>query len=288
MMLKTRPLPILAWALAASAALCLLNASAAAQSESDLRRANEALRNELRDAQLRLDAANKRIRELEAQVAQLREALAAGGGAPAPLPDLPPEEVSIDESVPNASPRALFNALVASYAGATKDLELGTDRPDDKQRIAYARAVDSWVKAANRQFKDKITWHVRIDETMRDPNTGQHLVRLVAVDPKTDVVLGEPFVVRIDRPTAMRLQRMERYADLSVLILSGVMEPQARYNPDRQAPGPFEKDLIGPFAEFGFSVEVTSLVPPEKEKPAEGAKPAAEKSSATSVGAEKP
>jgi hypothetical protein len=284
---RTRPICFILFALAGA---FWLSQPANAQSESDLRKDNESLRNELRNAQLELDSANKRIRELEAQIDQLRAALAAGGGSrPAtPLPDLPEEPVSIDESVANASPRALFNALKASYAEAVKNQKSGTAKPGDKERGLYLRTVEQWTERVNRELKDKINWHVRIDETMRDPSTSQHLARLIAVDPKTGTELGDGFVVRIDRPTAMRLQRVERYADVSVLVLSGVLQPQVKVNAERSEPGPFDKDLIGPFAEFGFAVEVMSLVPPEKEKPVEEPKPAESANPESTAGAEKP
>ena len=90
--------------------------SAVAQSDRDLRDENQRLTTEVKQLTRELEAAKGRIQELQRQVESLRTALAtvrrsSPQRSPAPLEE---EALTIDESVPNASPRALLRALKAS------------------------------------------------------------------------------------------------------------------------------------------------------------------------------
>ena len=88
-----------------------------------------------------------------------------------------------------------------------------------------------------------------------------------AVDPKTHVVLGDPFPVTLPRATVRQLRQREERGQLGVLILKGVLLPQVMVNPDRNEQGLFDKPrFVGPFAEFEFFIEASSVTPPPETK----------------------
>jgi hypothetical protein len=250
-----------------AAVLALLAAAgpAAAQGEGDLRRENQRLKALASDLQQELDAARARIVELERQIEGLKlkigQALAAPStGTP------PPEQVTINESVPTASPRALFRAMKQSYQAATKGLEIGDPRTLDgqRQRIVYERAVKSWLGRVHRELRAPVEWHVRIVE-IADAGD-QSVLRAQAVDPKTRAELGDPFPIVLDKSTRHKLDQLMERSDPDVLIVKGVLLPQPTMNPQRLEPGTFDKPpFIGPFAEFGFLIDAASVVPAREE-----------------------
>jgi hypothetical protein len=237
---------------------------ARAQSESDLRRQNQELTSRVRDLEAELEAARKqhdalqkRIAALEAQLAAARTSGGAGSGVIAPLEE---EPTTLDESKPGASPRAVFKALVESYAKAVGELPMGA--PNDRDRIAYLRRLEKWEPAAEREMRSIIEWHVRaLEPRMVDGGRGR-FVTFVAVDPVTDTRLGDPFDVALTRPLATRLADLESRGDLGVLVLKGTLVTNVRINPARQSRGSFDSPrFIGPFAEFEFTVEPASITP---------------------------
>jgi hypothetical protein len=246
----------------AVAVLALLTTAgaASAQSDADLRRENQRLRTQVTDLQRELDAARNRIEQLEREVEKLRQLLAAAPPSSGGPPEK--EEISIDESVPHASPRALVRALQDGYLDAMLDSDPGA--PETRERTAYLRDLHRWARRMNRQMKSPIQWHVRITERAIAPGDTPSL-EVVAVDPKTDVVLGEPFPVKLAQATVRQLSQLEQRGQLGVLILRGVLMPEVMVNPLRDEQGLFNKPLfVGPFAEFNFLVEASSLKPPPR------------------------
>ncbi len=263
-----KPLVWKALTLSTIAAAILVGAdNAVAQSDSDLRQENQRLRTQVKDLQREWEAAQRRIESLQHQIEELRELLIASERAAppaaAPAATQPKtEKVSIDESIPNASPRALLNAIKESYQDAMGDLDIGS--PGNRMRTAYMRALDRWAARVNRELRSQIQWHVRLidfDQTRRGRQ------RAMAVDPKTRVELGDPFEVIISRNLARRLEPLSQRGEREVLQLKGVLVPEVRLNKRREEPGPFNHPrLIGPFAEFAFTVEASSLTPVEKQE----------------------
>jgi len=236
----------------------------AQQSPSELRRENERLRTTADAMTKELEALRAEVAKLRAENARLIKQLAAARTAGPTGTATRPEPVSVDESKADASPRGLFNVVVNGYRDTTAELFIGND-VNDQARIVYERRVDRWVRRVNRELKKPIEWHVRIDDPT-NPLPQPHKLRLVAVDPKTDVRLGDPFDVGVTRAVMSRLKEMEKRRELAgVLMLRGVLRPMIRFNRDRFSEGTFNKPpFIGPFAEFGFIVDATSLVPRSK------------------------
>lgn len=249
---------------------------AAAQSTRDLRDENQRLTTQVDDLQKELTAAKQRIAELERQLSDLRQNAATRGGpastgrssAPDPKP-----KVTIDESDPFASPRALFNAVVENHGDAMRDQPVG--REGRSERELYLRKLQEWRGGALRKFNGTIDWTVRLLHPNRDLADGRRL-ELIAVDPVTEAQLGDPFFVALDRAQLERLQKIhdrrlnEDDDQLGVLMLHGVAEPQIDIDPARLEPRKFTNvhAFIGPFAEYMLKVTPRSLVPVREEAPA--------------------
>lgn len=263
----------------------------ARQSDSDLRKENQQLTTKVQDLQNELDAARhdnealkQQIAQLEQQIAALRRSSGGSGTAPATSPVVP-EQVSVDESVPTASPRALFHAILDSYDKTMGGADIG--KPGDAKRRMYLKKVEGWRSAANRDFRAPITWHVRFIDG-RSAKNGDRIATLVVVDPKTDVRLGNQFDVLLSKLFADRLDFYKAHGGLDniVMVLRGTVIPDIRINEERAARGSFDNPpFIGPFAEFIYSVDVKSLMAAkddEKEQPASKPKEPARTPSAPS------
>jgi hypothetical protein len=242
----------------------LFDTPAAAQSDRALRAENETLRTQVKDLQAELEAAMAKIQQLQARIAQLEGQLdtsAAGAASkPADIPPPKPIEVSIDESVPHASPRALLSALKKSYEDELGGLEMGT--PDSRQHTAYMRALDSWIAKANRQFRTQIQWHVDLLEA-RQLRRG-FAVQTAAVDPVTHARLGDPFWTVVPRALARRLDQLMQRSH-GPYVMRGVLTPEVRVNLARAQVGMFDHPpLIGPYAEFVFIVDASSITAPQE------------------------
>jgi hypothetical protein len=231
-----------------------------AQSPSELRRENERLKTQVAELEREVAQKQTEIDRLQAENAQLRAGGAAQGRAP--LPPLEPEEVSIDETKPAASPRALLAAAVTGYRAVTKDLVLESEGPE---RLTYQRAVEKWAKRAAREYRMPVEWHVRVVGPVESSGRG-YSIRLQAVDPKTDTLLGDPFEGLLTKTEQARLAQRERTLSGDVFVMKGTAMPEIVYEPERTAAGPFDNPrFIGPFAEFTLVVDVQSIA----EKPQE-------------------
>ena len=261
--------PRLLACLAAMAVLAPVS-TAVAQSDRDLRDANQRLTTEVKQLTRELDAAKGRIQDLQRQVETLRTALATArrsspSRSPAPLKE---EALTIDESVPNASPRALLTALKAGYDKTLADQDQGEH--GSSERTLYLKAVDKWAALANREFRMKVAWHVRVldAQTIR----GGLEVKVQAVDPKTRTELGDPFVIALQRSAARRFAQLQQRDLAKVLVLKGTLHPNVVVNRQRRDVGPFDNPrFIGPFAEFRLTVDASSLLPPTDEDSENGA-----------------
>jgi hypothetical protein len=241
--------------------------AATAQSDRDLRELNQRLQTQVNDMQRELDAARTRIADLERDLATLMRRLGrTTGSPPSTTAQTPPERVTIDESVPNASPRALLKAIRESYTEATSDFEIGDydGMAGRRQRAAYLRAVESWARRIQREMKSSVVWHIRMLPPAEQGGEVPGL-RVRAIDPETHVELGDPFTVRLNSTIRRKLATLEQRGPIDVLVLKGVLVPQVTVNQDRMDPGPFDNPpLVGPFAEFRFIVTANSLTKPKE------------------------
>lgn len=243
--------------------------TAQAQSDQELRQENQRLRTENEDLKRELEAAKTQLERLGREIEALRQGLQSGGGTglgtggagtgSGRLPSLtppPPPPVSIDESKPNASPRAMQKAIQESHDRAIDGVALGVE--GDRDHTNYLRTVARWVAGANREFRTPVEWHVRIRSVQRLRNGFQ--MSLIAVDPKHhDTELGDTFTITLP---ANRARRLDDSSLHKVLVLKGTLMPAVQFNREREQPGPFNNPpLLGPFVEFGFTVEATGIFP---------------------------
>ncbi len=247
-----------------TAAVLATAGAASAQSDRDLRQENQALQTQVRELQRELDAARASITQLERILARRLGQSERPAADTATQPDA--ERVTIDESEPNASPRALFKAVTGSYVEATRDLDIGdfNSTAGTRARVAYLRAVEAWANRARREMKSPVQWHIRL-LPLAEQSDGPDSVRARAVDPETGVALGEPFMVSLSKTVQRKLNQLDQRGPVEVLVLKGVLIPEATVNSLRKESGPFNNPrLIGPYAEFGFTVQASSLTPPPK------------------------
>lgn len=268
---RLRPLVVLALAF-----LTLLVSAAAptwAQSDADARATAEALRTRVADLELELKAAKARIAELERRLAEANAKAAAGGpntGAVPPPADL---AATIDESTATASPRALLRALQGEYASAMGPVG-GWSSP--KERLVYFRALEKWILAANRTHRAPMHWFVRLKE-VESVGDKTSALRVVAIDPVNGIELGDSFIVAAPPSLHRRLESGGFLQPGTTFELRGTILPNLTLNVDREAMGPFDHPrFVGPFTEFGFSVDPQSMVavrldiPPAPAAPAGG------------------
>jgi hypothetical protein len=264
----------------AGLALAWISSPAVAQSQNELRLENQRLQTQVADLEVELETAREEIASLKAEIERLQRLLdARGQAAPAapPAAAAPEEEVTIDESRPEASPRALLAAIIAGYGEETAELEMGA-QAGDAARTGYLRRLNRWVAKINRQYRVPIEWHVRIvDPAVRVGRA--YRLRLRAVDPKTDVQLGDAFDAVLSSSLVSRLREHEQRFGLDdVMILKGVLTPAVLVNTERTEAGAFDNPrFVGPFVEFDFAVQAQTILPApeedEREKAAEAEAP---------------
>lgn len=235
---------------------------ASAQSEHETRREVERLRSENESLRQQLDDLTQRLADLEAENARLArsvKALAGGSGGsdvvpPPPPPPPAPEQVSIDESKPNASPRALRKGLEAAYA------KFAADGPDaESESSAFFRDATRWVKRINRDFTAPIEWTVRIKDARQ--NRGAFVLTVQAIDPVHETTFGDPFTVKLPAARVRRLMALEDRGELDRVFLKGVIYPELAV--DRRRSGTSnafgQEPLIGPYVVFRYRVDAQSI-----------------------------
>lgn len=221
--------------------------------EADLARENDRLRAQVSDLEAALDAAMKKIAALEQRMKELQQ---SPSGSPTP------PAAAIAEA-PEASPEGMIEKVRAAFAEAeaSGDILPIADARDPKARSRHQRSLQKWIAAANRSFKQRISWPVVVGDMERtSPTTAR--VQLTPWNPEADASCGEPFSVMVSPRILENVRRAGlRSADKSpVFMLAGVLEPQISYNPERVEVGPFDNPrFIAPTVEMRWSVEFKSL-----------------------------
>ena len=253
-------------AIVTAAITACLTGTVCGQSEQELRQENQSLKARVQQLEAELDAARAQLEQLTqanadlaTQVRELRRTARPVQPADVQPQQEPEIQVSIDESIPNASPRALLNAVAESYDRSMEDFaDLAT--ADDKERIRGMRALQKWAASVNRDLKSQIEWHVLPDDLSQLEDSD--VLRVNAIDPKTGAILGDPFNITLTEAQVARLHRALQRQPREVLVLRGVLTPHISINEQRPTEGPFNNPpFIGPFAEFAYGVEVNSLNP---------------------------
>lgn len=240
-----------------------LTTSVIAQDTADLKLENEQLKDQILKLSSELKSAQNRIVVLERQMEQLKLTLdqVSGNGSATSSPPAPTTQ-GMDPAKPEDNPQALYRAMKKDYAEATQEFEIG--ERGDKNRASYLRVVERWIASANRHYKSRIEWHVTIFE--RPQSSRPSRLKLLAVDPSTGEAIDKPFSIALNRQLTRRLRQLEQKGELEIFILKGVLTPKLKSTRQSEPTDPFNNPrLVGPFVQFGYSIEVDTIIPIEKE-----------------------
>ena len=229
----------------------------------DLRLKNEQLEAQVSDLQSTLEAARKRIQELEAKIQRISNSKADES---LPVSQESPVDTSQTPSTPisNQNPAAIQRALLQEYAVAFDESKLTTPgssewRNDDS---AYRKWLQVWITATNRLHQKRVDWTVVLQRTFQ-LNATESVVTLAPWDSERQEIAGDSFQSRVPSRTLDRIRRvMENKQKNIPLRLKGVYIPRLQLNPKRLNPGPFDNPpLIGPMVELNWSIDIKSLSP---------------------------
>ncbi|MCC5785404.1 MAG: hypothetical protein JJU33_01735 [Phycisphaerales bacterium] len=246
------------------AACFLFTPAAAAQSDDELTR----LRRIVAEQREELAQKDQRIRDLEARVEALRAELAEARRA-APRDDDAPDaaQTGAEARGPSDSPAGLLAALRDRYRIDLTDIDPDAEL-DDRARAALDARIRRWCLQMNRDLRTQISWSVRFGP-VKEAGRGVYQASMTVIDPEDGRSIGEPVTIDIPRRFLSRLRdRTDRYDHWK---LDGVLRPEPRLNAERVTTGVFSTTpLVGPFVDFDFSIEWSSLAGVAEPDPAWG------------------
>lgn len=234
-----------------------------ARAQGDLAAENEKLKAEVAELTVQRDALAQRVRDLNNEITKLRAEvvkLQKSTGAPAPTgtPGATPGSTApmpvASGKDPFQSPDALFANLQSEY----QEKFGAMPRDSRSDLLKYQREVASWARSAQRDRRGPIEWTISIVE----PNAAnERPARLVfqVLDPASGQPISQPASVLVPS----RWSRDVAGASAGdKWKLSATLSANPTFNAQREAAGtPDEPRFIGPFAEFGFDLAITNLVP---------------------------
>jgi hypothetical protein len=229
----------------------------------DLRLRNEQLEARVSDLESTLDAARKRIFELEATIRSMEKSTSTVN--PISTAKKSPE-VSKEKSndTPYRSPFAIKTAIQNEYTAAFNSSKLskpGTSKWT-KDDSAYRKWLQVWIAATDRLHQKRIDWTVILQRTDRLSPT-ESIVTLAPWDSDRQEVAGDSFQSQIPTRILDRIRRVMENKEKNIpLQLKGVYFPHLQLNPKRMDPGPFNNPpFIGFMVELQWSVDIKSLSP---------------------------
>lgn len=253
--------------------LAALAAAAVAQPEkspADLRTEIDILRQRIAQLEAQLTEAQRRAESLYEENQSLKKQLAerpTKGPEGEDAADQP-LEIPIDrplelEPLPEdwrSSPDALLAALTKSH-----DALLGEEpRQTRAQQQRYLSILSKWLRDAERDYRADVRWAVRITRVLERP-TGEGDVLMQVVNPETGHAWGEPFTVTVKR---VHREYLSANPSSHYWAIDGTLVAEPALNRERETPGFFLHPLlIGPFAEFEYSMIVRDLRPVTLERP---------------------
>lgn len=229
------------------------------ESQSDLRKENDRLRQHVQRLEGDLQAALERIRQLEAQLAGAAPTQApAAGGNPAPVP-----------ANPALGPGGLLSALRADYysaetglAGRDVPAAPGDDAETRKAWTAYQRAVEPWIQREQRKTTE-VQWIGTVDPTSVTQRGRE--VAMVVVFSNGGRDFRTP--ITVDSGVADRLRGSDGAITRAPVSVQAIVTPRLTLNPKRPDTGAFDNPpLVAPFIEFGYDLKVRVVLPADKAK----------------------
>jgi hypothetical protein len=251
--------------LASAHGIAFAQAPAAPQEQSmgDLRQEIARLKQLSDEQAAELEAALARIKELEQQLADADDAAKAksAGGAAAPAAPAP----APTPADPAIGPGGLLASLRADYLAAFPTVPSPNGADGARATQQHLNALQSWVTKSNREGVRALAWTGRID-----PNS----VRRVRNKVNFTLVFEEPNGTRDWRVPAQvtegafaRVMRGD-VPETGMVTVNARVSPRMRVNPSRTAPGAFDvPPSVGPYLEFGYDLDVRSMVPAQQADP---------------------
>lgn len=171
-------------------------------------------------------------------------------------PKLSSDPMVILDDQPMASPDALLATAQDSYVEAVRGLSYDTER----NRALYLRRLRQWITRTNKEYTGPITWVTEL-VSYNQTNERSDIAVVVVRDAETGYRLSRDFDLSISRRLGRRIAEVEPG---SLLELRGIIRSDLLINAARQEVGPFnEPRFVGPFVEFGYSIDIQSLSPLE-------------------------
>lgn len=244
----------------------LAGAQSGSPTLNQLRRENEALRQRVDQLEAQLDRSRQtievlteQIEELNGEMRRLRTRLERSGGGEAMEEDTgeaaaeEPSFAEVDLEAPLASPESMIASLQATYAEALSGRAFDTD--GDLGR--YVREVRRWARDQRRRVRGDAEWLIEVTAVLNDDPGGVE-VEYRVVDQETLLPYSERLFT-LELPA--RVSRFFlRSADRPLWLVRGMVRAEPRVELEREEAGFFDfPAFIGPFAEFGFELEVDAM-----------------------------
>ncbi|MEE2681558.1 MAG: hypothetical protein VX641_04210 [Planctomycetota bacterium] len=187
---------------------------------------------------------------------------------PAATPAATPDQSPARD--PLSSPAAVADALRQQFdAEMMKDpsFVLGLNSSDPRAQKEADRVLQSWVRRQEGRYRKRITWPITIDDGRELPN-GEWAFTITVTGPD-GAAEGPAFTQRVARRIAQRMAGWRDRADLSRLLMKGMLEPTLEIIPRKPEPGLYNSEvliendevLISEWVRFEFSVRLTTIIP---------------------------
>lgn len=204
----------------------------------------EEYKKKIEDLEKKVSDLQNRVKELMHQNDELRKAAGTGGGASRPV-----ERPAPGASSPLTSPIAMFDALVkdydAKFAAMPKESQTEVNR--------LMEAVRAWTREQTRSMRGPGEWTV---EVIKANNiTGARAAEVtVQVYDRVGNAIGGQDTIPIQMRFAKDMVQGKKYT------IKATIAAKPQYNPKRTARGANDEPrFIGPYAEFGFELEIAEV-----------------------------
>ncbi|HVZ95123.1 MAG TPA: hypothetical protein VG797_11505 [Phycisphaerales bacterium] len=259
---------MIAWI--AALALVVLSAPASfaqqgAQSEADLRRENDQLKQQLQESQ-------KRVQTLQAEVERLRKMIAAkpsgeqspqgtnGGGGSAPAGENK-DAFEPPPADPLASPASMFVAVVKSYETELTPLP----RETKAEQARFTAEAKKWAAKTTRDIRGRAEWTVDSVKVLADAR-GEREVEFRVISPATGKAYGPPVTVKMRADLAQKLANQPPEGRWKI---AGMASAAPKVKPEYERPGAFDapQKFVGPCVEFELEFSALSVMAADAKKP---------------------
>lgn len=239
-----------------------------APTPAELRRENDALRERVAQLEAELNSATETIESLREQMDALgdqleslrrelrqRPADTSGDDAPAEPATPEPTFAEVPTGEPLSSPEAMYQALRESY-----DAELsGMPRETDPEFRRFISELSQWSRMMRREIRGQAEWVIEITGVVVD-DEDELVVSYRVIDPESRLPYSDR-EHQLELPRGIAERRFRDNPDHELWLVRGRAFASPQVNRDREEVGFFDiPRFIGPFAEFGFQLDLETFV----------------------------